>query len=351
MPTDFEDLRHLGDELEPALRESFLRMVGAAERYADGISGAPDILEMIASGNTGALRLYAERLLSQGLIPNSLDFMNIMVTIMLRAGEATIATTALDLPLRDSILDIVRDFSMQRGRRKGGQWVTGISNDTAGGMRSIMADALKRGVGAEQLGRELRGSVGLLPSHQIAALNYEELLRENQVSEQTYTRLSRMYRRRLLAYRAEMISRTETMFAVHAGQMMGWQAQILSGLIQPQRTWIEWITTEDDRLCDRCAPMDGKRVRLPEQDSTGEWIPDQFVADERGFPDGKPAFVDSPYDRRKARVPGETGDRSLKPRIPVKKASDKLVDLDPPIKVDHPPLHPNCRCTLRLRFE
>jgi hypothetical protein len=213
-------------------------------------------------------------------------------------------------------------------------------------MREIMADAVKRGVGAEQLGRELRGSVGMLPSHQVAALNYEELLRDRQVSQQTYTRLSRMYRRRLLAYRAEMISRTETMFAVHAGQMIGWQAQILSGLIQPQRTWIEWIVTDDDRLCDRCAPMDGKRVRMPELDpKTGEWIPHQFVATERGFPDGKPDYADSPYDRRMARR------GPLRPRIPVKKGATTVIPLKPPIRVDHPPLHPNCRCTLSLRFE
>jgi len=334
-PEDFADLRHIGDQLEGEIRDSFLRMVSAAEQYAGQFAGTPNMLELIRSGNTAALQAYAERLLSQGLIPNSLEFMNLMFVIMLRAGNATLASTSLTLPVRDSVLETIRFFSMRRGREVGGQWVTNVSLETVRSMRNIMADAIKRGVGAEQLGRELRSSIGLLPDHKDAWDNYNALLRDRGVSEKTYNRLSRMYHRRLLSYRAEMIARTETMFAVHAGMMEGWVAQIRHGLIQPERTWIEWVVTEDDRLCDRCAPMDGERVRFGKQ----------FVATERGFPDGKPPYADSPYDRRMRRR------GPLKPKIPVRKGEGELPKLKKPISVYHPPLHPNCRCTLRLRFE
>jgi len=357
-PEDFEDLRHIGDELQGELREAFLRMVGSAERYAEQYAGTPDLLQLVRSGNSAAVYAYAERLVSHGLIPNSLDFLNVMLAIMMRAGNATYASTALSLPLKDSIIETIRQYAMTRGPERGGQWVTNISRETVVTMRDIMTDALKRGVGAEQLGREFRGSIGLLPSHRVAWDNYNELLRAEKVSEKTFDRLSRMYYRRLLAYRAENISRTEAMFAVHEGQMLGWIAQVNAGLLQPWRTWIEWVVTEDDRLCDRCAPMDGQRLRMdgkaqlgsdgkPRLDEHGRPLPgNKFIATVRGFPDGRPPNVDSPYDRRMARR------GPLRPRIPVKKSQDDLlIPLKEHIAVTHPPLHPSCRCTLRLRFD
>jgi len=257
--------------------------------------------------------------------------MNVIYAVMARAGFGTIASTSLTLPLRNQVLETVRQYSMARGAQR----VTGVTLDTVKSMRSVFEDALKRGVGAEQLGRELRASIGLLPSHQNALIAYGELLRKKQVPEPVYERLYRQYRNRLLAYRADMIARTETMYAVHAGMMGGWVAQVRSGLLIPARTWVEWVVTEDDRLCPRCAPLHGRRIRFGEQ----------FIADEKGFPDTvETPFTDSPYDRKmKRRGP-------LKPKIPVAKAGNDLSPLEPPIKVFHPPLHPNCRCTMRLRF-
>lgn len=349
MPTekDFQDLRRFGDELEPELKASFYRMIGASESYADTFAGTPDLLKLINTGNSGALRLYAERLVSRGLIPNSLDFMNVMFLIMFRSGVGTVvAETSLTLPLLDSTIDAIRTHAMERGQQFGGQWVTNISQDTARGMRDIMLDAMKRGVGPTQLGRELRSSIGLLPQHQIAWQNYNVLLEEKVGLGDTYERLSQMYHRRLLAWRANVIARTETMYAVHEGQRIAWNELRKVGVIQDSRTWITWVTVEDDRLCDRCAPMDGRRIRFG----------DKFVFryDERGFPDGKPDFVDSPYDRRRAIRPGKPGDRSLKPRIPIKKIDIPAKDTDDGVRrieVEHPPLHPNCRCTLVLQFD
>lgn len=343
-PDDFDDLRHIGDALEPELRASFYRMVEASKQYALDFIEAPNILELIKAGNTGALYQYAERLVSLGLIPKSLDFINVMLLIMLRSGvETVIITTALDLPTRDSVLDTVQRVAFRRGQRHGGQWVKNITSETVVTMRHVMEDGLKRGIGSSALGRELRGSIGLLTRHQAALQTYKDLLVKNveqdRISVQASRRLAFTYERRLLAWRAEMIARTETMYAVHAGQMIGWQALVESGIIQESRTWIEWVVTEDDRLCPRCAPMDGKRVRF--RNDEGEFGV-LFVADEYGFPHGKPAFQESPHSRRIAR---------RGPLKPIIKADTSVRKLEPPIEVLHPPLHPNCRCTLRLRFE
>ena len=360
-PEDFEDLRFIGDELEGELREAFYRMVNASERYAAEFAGTPNLLELIKSGSTAAIQEYAERLVSRSLIPNSLDFMNIMLAIMMRAGNATYASTTLSLPVSDALMDTISRFAMERGREHGGQWVREISRQSAAGLRDIMLDAVKRGVGTEQLGRELRGGIMLLESQRTAHDKYvaelNDQVRLQKITQKTAARLDKLYHRRLIAWRAHMISRTETMFAVHEGQLQGWLAQVRHGLLQPQRTWIEWVVKEDDRLCDRCAPMDGQRIRLdglvqlgrdgePRVDLEGNPLNGNvFVAYERGFPDGKPPHLDTPYDRRMERR------GPLKPIIPVKKADDVLRPMKKFIWVRHPPLHPQCRCSMRLRFD
>lgn len=333
---DYEDLRRIGDALEGDLRASFLQMVDAVERMEDFGSFGRYFLEAVQTGNTAAIANLAEQAVANGIITNSLEFMNIIYAVMAQAATATFATTTLTLPVREEVLNTVRSWSMRRGAER----VTGISLDTVASMRLIMEDAIKRGVGAEQLGRELRSSVGMLPSHETAWKNYTAELRRRNLPQPTIERLSNQYRRRLIAWRAEMISRTETMYAVHAGQMAGWVTQAKLGILQPQRTWIEWVVTEDDRLCDRCAPMDGQRVRFGFR----------FKATERGFPDGVPEHADSPYDRKMRRR------GPLRPRIPLRKAEGNVRpwlndDGTPKVQVFHPPLHPNCRCTMRLRFD
>lgn len=329
MADSFQDLRAIGDALEGTLKSQFLDMIAAAEIYGERFAAGlalPEIQGLLASGDLAGIQLVAERLVAAGLIPESLPFINTMLGVMLESGQAVTLGGALAMEASEYLLSAVRRFAMDRGEQR----VTAISNETVLTMRDTMLDAVKRGVGAEQLGRELRGSIGLLPQHRVALENYRIMLEgTSNISDARRTQLYERYRSRLLAWRAEMIARTETMYAVHAGQMAGWLAQISTGLIQPNRTWIEWTVTEDDRLCPRCAPMDGKRVRFG--------VP--FEATEAGFPEGQPAPHDSPANRKRRR------------RGPLKPIIKSLKTLEKPIVVYHPPLHPNCRCTIRLRFD
>lgn len=88
--------------------------------------------------------------------------------------------------------------------------------------------------------------------------------------------------------RAETIARTETMRASNRGQTELWDQATDAGLLTGDEEK-EWIVTPDDRLCAVCEPMDGETVPL-----TG-------------------------------RFTLNTGER-----------------------VDEPPAHPNCRCTIGL---
>ena len=94
-------------------------------------------------------------------------------------------------------------------------------------------------------------------------------------------------------YRAERIARTETIWAWNEGAVEGYKQ---SGVV----TRKEWSTSEDDRTCPWCAEMDGKTVEV----------------EAHYFDKGGNMVVD---------------DQSLN------------FDYE---AIDHPPLHPGCRCAI-----
>ena len=66
--------------------------------------------------------------------------------------------------------------------------------------------------------------------------------------------------------RAEMITRTETMFAANEGQRASWEQAVDAGLLPPNAKR-EWIATNDSMppLCEDCAELDGQVAELGEQ--------------------------------------------------------------------------------------
>lgn len=59
--------------------------------------------------------------------------------------------------------------------------------------------------------------------------------------------------------RAEVIARTETMRASNEGQIQLWDQATEAGLLTGDEKK-EWIVTPDDRLCPICEPLDGVQV-------------------------------------------------------------------------------------------
>ena len=100
------------------------------------------------------------------------------------------------------------------------------------------------------------------------------------------------YAKALERQRSLKIARTETLNASNGGQQTLWLEAKDAGYLDPDKTTREWLVTDDDRLdTNICEPMDGQERGLDESFTTG---------------DGR--------------------------------------------SVDHPSAHPECRCSMRLRF-
>ena len=95
-------------------------------------------------------------------------------------------------------------------------------------------------------------------------------------------------------FRAEMIARTETIWAWNEGTRNGYEQ---SGVV----TRLEWLATDDERTCQWCPQMDGKTISIEED------------------------FLNK-------------GDNFIGERGGILTASFE--------SVGHPPLHPMCRCTV-----
>jgi hypothetical protein len=102
-------------------------------------------------------------------------------------------------------------------------------------------------------------------------------------------------------WKAVQIARTGTIWAANEGIHQYYQD---SG-VQVE----EWLATADDLTCEYCMSLDGKRVATR----------DSFVSA------GQSVWVDAEKDGRMKR---------------------QYLSRDMPFNIEHPPLHPSCRCTL-----
>lgn len=325
------DVRRYGDLVEDEIRAAFLAAVEAALR----IVSEAELERLINRRDVAGIMALAERAVAGGLVPALGPFVDAVTSVATAAALSTVGLGASLTLINERALDWARSHAAER--------LTGFALDVLGVVQdTVRAEVVGvlAGTGGNvgALGRRIRSTVGLLPAHAGAVLRYEEKLREGGVPEEKIARNVATYRQRLVAWRAEGVARTETMVAAHAGLVEGWRAAIEAGRL-PSDVEMEWDAQEDKLVCERCAPLDGVRVRVRD----GE-----FVATVKGFPDGVPQTA-TPASRRRRKSGIKPGTR----KAPVRDESldGFVVELKRPIRVSHPPLHPRCRCTLRLVVE
>lgn len=332
----------LADRMAPELRAAFLTMVATLRD-----SPARDQLQDLIDTNdiAGIVRLF--ELTYRDLSPIATE---VLVppyqSLIERVGTSTLRSVAPSVAF-DTATRTAEAWINQRS----GSMVVGITEDALESLRRTLGSGYQTALGSRWTGRQIRSLVGLLPQHSAAVARYGAGLRSIGTPSPQVEHFSTTYATRLLNYRSESIARTETMTAAHFGQYEAWRQAFAKGYLNLHTTWVEWVLTEDDRLCPLCAVMEDKRVRF------GEF----FSTSVKGFPNGKPK-VSTPGSRRKRKGPikpdplSQPRDRYGRfTRISKRDVNDHLdgvlVDLKDPISVLHPPLHPQCRCSMRLVFE
>ncbi len=337
MPTPLE----VADTLEPDLRDAFLTMVRVLEQSVPAAE--------------------LEALLEARDIPGIINRFGLAVGQAFDAGATTrlagVYSELVRRPLqtvlgRVASFEMVSQLVLDRIVPASSKLFNTVAQDSVLAVRTILESNYLEGQGVQAAARQIRGVVGLLPQHANTIKTYGDGLEERGLPPDEIDGLVRTYERRLIAYRAENISRTETLAAAESGRYAGWTEQANRGILERHRTWVKWIVTEDDRLCPWCAPMEDQQVRLGEM----------FQSTTKGFPEGKPENTGpgSKKRRRMLRPDPRSQSRDERGRFTsgIRKRDtrdyldNRLVDLPSSRWWAglHPPLHPQCRCDLVLVF-
>ncbi len=328
----------VADQLEPELRSAFLAMVDLIEQSV----GEEVLIRLLETGNIPGIISEFERAIAGSLTTKVTGDLTSVYTQAVKRTMSSVLRVEASLAL-------VSQLVLDRIVPASSKLFLNVALDSVLSIRTLLEDNYLEGQGVQAAAIQIRGSIGLLPQHSTAVRNYGKALVKEGIPQREITGLVRTYQRRLLAYRAENIARTETLAAAEAGRYAGWLELAKRGTLDTRRTRVKWVVTEDDRLCPWCAPMDGKLVELGAM----------FKSSQKGFPEGKPENV-GPGSKKRRRV--LRPDPRSQPRNErgqfsrIRKRDDRdyldgrLVDLKRTVYRQHPPLHPQCRCDLVLVF-
>jgi hypothetical protein len=256
MNTTWEALIALADRLEPEARRRFLEAVTTLRDSID----IDKIARAVATGE----RLPGTLLASGGDFATALEP---LVDVAARAlqGGGRLAGQELSAQLNLSMrFDLVNPLAVQAARQLAANLVSQITLETQLAIRNIITRAFTEGLTAVQAAGLIRPLIGLTNNQAMAVMNYRTGLLESGVSPARAEVLAARYADRQLRLRANNVSRTEIMTASNAGQVAMWQQAIGKGLLDPNGS-VKWVVTPDDRLCPRCAAMDGQIVKLGAQ--------------------------------------------------------------------------------------
>ncbi len=282
-----DSARDFEDATESALLRIFSLLSAAVGSAAFGLA--------IANGDADAA---AETLAVAEARTRLVDyFSDAYLDVITRAGETAADLSDFDLPYAAN-----RISTVQTALNRSGRLITEIVEETRTAIRSVIAEAIARGDNPRVAARAVRPLIGLTSRHAAAVERFRARMITAGIDRAKADARAARYAARLLTYRTENIARTEMLWSTNTGQYDYWRQLADAGLIDRQTVEVVWVTSNDDRLCPQCAPLDGEVVGFEEP----------FRSDVLGRP-GEP----------------------LRPR-------------PTPVVTLRPPLHPSCRCTLSL---
>lgn len=144
------------------------------------------------------------------------------------------------------------------------EFITNCTNTQIEGLRAVVRQAATlETMPVDQLARAIRPMVGLTKQQGVANLKYYNKLIEKGASPKKALDLSTRYAAKQHRYRGYNIARTELAFSYNKGADLGIrQAQEKGYMGEMVKVW---CTADDERMCDYCASLDGKRIAMDEE--------------------------------------------------------------------------------------
>ena len=156
-------------------------------------------------------------------------------------------------PMQEEVIKWTNDYSAI--------FVTNVTRDQIQAIREVVKRASQlHDLNVDELARVIRPMVGLDWRQAQANLNYYESMIKSGVKPKKALEKSIMYSARQNRHRAMRIARTELAFAYNQGSYYGTKQAQAQGLIG--KVVKEWSTADDERTCEVCAALDGKKIEM-----------------------------------------------------------------------------------------
>lgn len=266
-------LQQLADRVEPGLRDAFLRMARAMapDQIADLVrlleDGAVDEAVDLVMRQSGTRAAIAD---VRATYARAVIALSRAAAVDLgRALRITVAAPVLSPPLVSAV------------RRWEDAAFARVLEDVREGLRETIATEVARGLGPRQVAVALKGAIGSggLTAYDARIIaSFRAALEEGRFADalgrtirdkrfdRTLQRLAQggkltpaqvekmvaAYRRKLVAWRAETFARTAAIQAANEASAVAWHEAVASGAIPAAEVRRYWVIAEDERTCKVC---------------------------------------------------------------------------------------------------
>jgi hypothetical protein len=238
---DYRAIHAIADKLEPPLRRRFLDAV----RQLQGRVSFADIERALRAGG---LTIELSQLLNS--LPRELrPAVRVMNDAFAQAAQVTLRRGNLQIR---GAFNLTNPLAVNAADTGSARLVREITTETRRSLQQIIQRSIIEGIPPKQAARLIRPLIGLTQKQADAV--FTKWLKAGDAAAGRYAA-------QLLRHRAQTIARTETIRASVDGQLAIWKAAQAQGLL-PNHARKRWIVTPDDRLCPRCAPLQGVEVQL-----------------------------------------------------------------------------------------
>ncbi len=261
-----ERIWRLLDRVEPRMRARFVAIVG---QMRDSLT-LSQLEDLLARGQyQAALALLQMRALALGVL---------WTESFVIAGQSTAGV--LSSAGIEVVFDQVNTRAVQAMQNNQLRLVREFSAEQTRATREALLDGITQGANPIEQARNFRDSIGLTQYQQRAVQNYRRALQQGSpealqralrdrrfdgsarraIDGQNLTsaqvdKMVDAYRRRMIAYRARVIARTEALRSVHEGAAEGYRQAIEGGHIEANQLEQTWNTAGDSRVRDTHATM------------------------------------------------------------------------------------------------
>lgn len=266
-------VEELIEKVIPSLRRRFLETMQLAKDYLD----LEELADLLRAGRIE----QAASLLDNAI----LGFTQSLNIVFIEAGSFVAGILQDSLRVNISF-DQVNEEAVETMRQNNLRLIREFREEQRIAVRIAMDEAIQQGLNPLEQARRFRDTVGLTSYQERIIINYrrqlEELdnrlfdrilrdkrfdstvrraIRDNtRLSQEQIDLMVRRYRERWIKYRAEMIARTEAMYAANAGSWTMFNQSVDSGILLAEDLIHSWLITRDPKVRDSHGVMQGQQI-------------------------------------------------------------------------------------------